>query len=249
MIRNSTNDILIKPKMSSSTRLVIIASAILLSLLVVYFAYSFGLRASSSVAVQQGDKQGLATIGQLKQSIQTLEDDLDAALDRAAFAERQQQIQEEAYKQMSQAYASSEEKNRYLGSRLDFYLSIISPQGGKPGPAIQGLELTVDNSVEGQSDLVFDVTLVQAIKHKTHVTGSLTVTLIVGEDVVQKWPVNAGRSVNYQYFQRISGVFESVSSIDDAKIDIVLSLRDGTIIEKTFPIVEEQLINAVEAAG
>ena len=51
-----------------------------------------------------------------------------------------------------------------LGSRLDFYRSIISPEDGQSGPAIQDLEPTYENGV-----LSFDVTLVQAIKHKHQV--------------------------------------------------------------------------------
>jgi len=236
MIRNSTNQISIKPKVSESVKLAITAACLLLIFVVIYFSYQLGMKSGNDRLGQDA-----TIIEQLRGTVSDLQSKLDAAEEKNIFAERQQQIQAEAYKQMSSAYASSEEKNSYLGSRLDFYRSIISPESGQSGPAIQSIEIGDDDS----SVITFDVTLVQAIKHKEHVSGNVTAELYVNDSLLDAWPAIGPRSVNYQYFQQISGVFESVS-IDDidmakAKILIKLSLQDGTLVERAFTIDPEQL--------
>ncbi|MDB4512039.1 hypothetical protein N9060_01115 [Arenicella sp.] len=234
MIRNSTNQISIKPRISTTTKLIVMVAALFMLLAMIYFSYDFGMRSGNS---QYGEDAVL--IEQLNNTIAKQQDDLDLSQQQIIFAERQKQIQEEAYKQMSSAYASSEQKNRYLGSRLDFYRSIISPEGGQSGPAIQAID-TISEAAQQGSDIAFDVTLVQAIKHKVNVTGNLVIELYNGEDLVKTWPESGSRSVNYQYFQQISGVFESVPALEDANIKAILSLNDGTIIEKLFVVDVEQ---------
>lgn len=235
MIRNSTNQISIKPKTSKATKVVLFILGILALISIIYFSYYLGKRSGNN---QFG--QDASLIKQLNSTIATQQEQIEQSQQQLIFAERQKQIQEEAYKQMSNAYASSEQKNRYLGSRLDFYRSIISPEGGQSGPAIQALDHRIEASQSGSS-IGFDVTLVQAIKHKVNVTGNLVVELYAGDQQLQKWPENGARSINYQYFQQISGVFESVESLEGASIKVTLSLQDGTVLEKTFAVNVEDL--------
>ncbi len=242
MIRNSTNQISIKPRVSTKVKVIAAIVATLIFLSLVYLSYGFGVRSGHNQYEQDS-----ALITQLNSTINGLQNDLDKSQQQIIFSDRQKQIQEEAYKQMSAAYASSEQKNRYLGSRLDFYRSIISPEGGQSGPAIQAIEYRKEDGLTG-SDIAFDVTLVQAIKHKVNVTGNLVIELYDGDTKVSQWPKNEPRSVNYQYFQQISGVFESVEKSENASIKVVLSLRDGASLEKSFVVdVNKLIIEADEA--
>lgn len=243
MIRNSTNQISIKPRASTMAKTIAAVVAAIVVLSLIYFSYSFGVRSGHSQYEQDS-----ALITQLNSTINDLQNDLDQSQQKIIFSDRQKQIQEEAYKQMSTAYASSEQKNSYLGSRLDFYRSIISPEGGQSGPAIQAIDYSSEVGLAG-SDIAFDVTLVQAIKHKVNVTGNLVVELYDGDAKLSQWPENGSRSINYQYFQQISGVFESVAKLQDASIRVSLSLHDGTEIEKTFIVDAEKLIIATDEAG
>ena len=226
MIRNSTNDLSIKPKMSSKAKMMTIFGSIVAVVAALYFAYSTGIKSGNEML----DRDAV-TIDQLNGTISGLEADLSKANEDKIFAQRQKQIQEEAYKQISKAYANSEQKNRILGSRLDFYRSIISPENEQSGPAIQSLEHSFEDG-----RLSFDVTLVQAIKHKTEVRGRLRVVLYDNDVVVGQWPVSSSRSINYQYFERISGSIDVSGLAESAKIKVELDLSGEEKLERWFPV-------------
>lgn len=228
MIRKSTNDLSIRPKMSRTVAMTIVVGGLLALCVGLYLAHDFGVR--SGHAKYQEDQ---ILIKQLNESISSLRSELSTAEEGLIFSQRQQQIQEEAYKQISQAYANSEQKNSVLGSRLDFYRSIISPEDGQAGPAVQALESSYAEGV-----LSFDVTLVQAIKHKHQVRGNLKVTLFEGDAATGQWPASSSRSVNFQYFQQISGTIESEQMVENAKLKVELDLQSGEKIERWFNLAE-----------
>lgn len=230
MIRTPTNDLSIKPKMSSSAQMAIVVMGLFVFFVSLYFAYNQGVEKGHS---RFDDDQ--AELLQLNSELSQVKLDLDKAQEGLIFAQRQKQIQEEAYKQMNLAYANSEQKNAVLGSRLDFYRSIISPEDGETGPSIQALKHEFQ-----AGKLSFDITLVQAIKHKHQVRGSLTVTLYENDTATGRWPANSPRSVNYQYFQQVSGVIDKTSLTENAKIKVELRLQDGGKLEKWFNLASSQ---------
>lgn len=229
MIRKSTNEIFIKPKMSSTWRWAIILAGSALLLVVIYLSYLQGINSGNS---QYAEDRAL--IAQLSQSVEDLRSDLASSEENLIVAQRHRQIQEEAYKQISSAYASAEQKNRYLGSRLDFYRSIISPQDGQSGPVIQALETSVEDD-----GISFNVTLVQAIKHKHQVRGNLRVELYHGQIKAASWPVNNARNINFQYFQQIPGVFENVEIKSDTRVKVTMQVQDAELLERWFDIEAE----------
>lgn len=208
-------------------------------LLGLYFSYAYGIQ-SGHTKFQQDQ----ALIQQLNSTVTGLRADLASSQEGFVFAQRQQQIQEEAYKQISKTYSNSEQKNRVLGSRLDFYRSIISPEDGQTGPAIQSLQANHEN---GQ--VTFDVILVQAIKHKHQVRGNLKVTLYESDRTTGQWPVSSPRSVSYQYFEQISGSIEQVSLADNAKLKVELSLQDGETLERWFDVTPSSESPPIEKAN
>lgn len=212
--------------MSQSTLMTLIVGGAFLLFTLMYFVYGQGVR--SGHAKYEQDQE---LISQLSVTIDSLRNSLTITEDGLVISKRQQQIQEEAYKQMSRAYANSEQKNSVLGSRLDFYRSIISPEDGQTGPAIQGLE-----SQYAEGKLSFDITLVQAIKHKHQVRGSLRVSLLDDGSVVSKWPISSDRSINYQYFQQVSGSIEVAQLSLEAKLKIELILQSGEKLERWFNV-------------
>jgi hypothetical protein len=237
MIRKSTNELLIKPKMSPKARLAVYAGGFVLTIGALSAAYFIG--------VNQGHKRidkDRALIAQLNASQAELRQKLAAAEQNLIIAQRHQQIQEEAYNQINNAYASSEEKNRYLGSRLDFYRSIISPEDGQSGPAIQALTAEIKDD-----RLQFEVTLVQAIKHKVQVMGNLKVVLLDNDQVIGEWPENSTRSVNFQYFQQISGAIETDVIPPDAKLSVSVTLQDGNVMQGEYDV--EQVLTSMSAVA
>lgn len=225
MLRKPTNELLIKPKVSSNMRLLTIGVIMLTSLAVLYGVFRLGV--SSGNQYISRDQQ---MIGQLNENLEDLRAKLAKSEESLVIAQRQRQIQEEAYKQINIAYASAEKKNKYLGSRLDFYRSIISPESGKVGPAIQSISIK-----SGADKLGFDVTLVQAIKHKHQVQALLFVELYdENKKLLEQWPNKVGRSVNFQYFQQVSGVFSITQLPANAKIRVSLNLQNDQPIERWF---------------
>jgi len=233
MIRKSTNDLSIKPKMSRNTVMILLIGGLFALLALVYFTYGQGMRSG-----HDRYEQDQIMIGQLNARIASLRKELTVSQEGLIFSKRQQQIQEEAYKQMSKAYANSEQKNSVLGSRLDFYRSIISPEDGQSGPAIQELKHSYN-----QGKLSFDITLVQAIKHKHQVRGSLKVTLFENDVATAKWPLSSDRSVSYQYFEQVSGSIDKSVVAQSAKIKVELSLQDGSILERWFNVSNSDSLN------
>jgi len=226
MLRKSTNDLSIRPKMSRNTVMILLIGGAFLLFTLVYFVYDYGVRSG-----HDRYQQDQAMIDQLNETITGLRLDLSVSQEGLIFSKRQLQIQEEAYNQMSKAYANSEQKNSVLGSRLDFYRSIISPEDGQSGPAIQELKQSF-----GDGKLSFDITLVQAIKHKHQVRGSLRVTLFENDVATAQWPVSSERSVSYQYFKQVSGSIDKQSLADNAKLKVELGLQDGETLQRWFKV-------------
>lgn len=212
--------------MSQSTLMALMVGGAFVLFALLYLVHGQGVRSGHAKFEQDQE-----LISQLSVTIDSLRNNLNVVEEGLVISKRQQQIQEEAYKQMSRAYANSEQKNSVLGSRLDFYRSIISPEDGQTGPAIQGLE---SQYVEGK--LNFDITLVQAIKHKHQVQGSLRVSLFDGTSLISKWPISSDRSINYQYFQQVSGSIEVSQLSLDAKLKIELTLQSGEKLERWFNV-------------
>lgn len=215
--------------MSRSVLMSITAGSVFILFILLYFVYNQGV-----VSGHQQYDQDQALISQLNSTIKTVSNKLTEAEKNLIISRRQQQIQEEAYKQMSRAYANSEQKNSVLGSRLDFYRSIISPKGGQSGPAIQGVETQYS-----QGKLSFDITLVQAIKHKHQVRGGLRVSLYDDNTLLSNWPVSSERSINYQYFQQVSGAVEISELPKKARLKVELQLQDGKKLERWFDVVSK----------
>ena len=234
MIRKSTNQILIKPKVSPHIRLLAIFGGMLLLAAALYLSFDLGVDSGDQQFSQDRDM-----IEQLDATIGTLRGDLSTAQEDLIIAQRHRQIQEEAYKQISAAYAGAEQKNRYLGSRLDFYRSIISPQNGQSGPAIQDLVAREENTT-----VVFEVILVQAIKHKHQVRGNLRLELYDGTRLIKNWPNSSPRSINFQYFQQISGVIEAAQLNENARMRVELSLQSGEVIERWFDVGASQALTS-----
>ncbi len=107
MIRRSTNELSIKPKMARTTQVQLYLVGLVLIASALYGAFWYGGYSSDS-----GFKADKLSLESLREEISDLEQKLKTAEDDLIFAERQKQIQEEAYKQISAAYANSERKKQ-----------------------------------------------------------------------------------------------------------------------------------------
>ena len=222
----SISPLVSKPRVSSKLIMMLIIIGLVLAAVIAYFAYFQGIK--KGYKDLETDK---LLVEQLSKTVEELKVESESTQQSLVFSERQLQIQEEAYKQLNKAYANSEEKNSVLRSQLDFYRSIVSPADGQSGPAIQALNSDYDSGT-----LSFDVTLVQAIKHEGQVQGSITVSILDGDDVIGQWPSTSARSVNYKYFQQISGSIEIADLTQANKVKVELKINSGDTVERLFPL-------------
>jgi len=89
MIRNSTNDLSIRPKMSRKARMATILGSIIAVVVSLYFAYSSGIKSGNKML----DRDAVM-IEQLNGTITDLKQNLSKAEEDKIFAQRQKQIQE-----------------------------------------------------------------------------------------------------------------------------------------------------------
>lgn len=226
MIRKPTSDLTIRPKVSPVMVMALVVIGAFFYFASLYWVHGLGARSANES--YDDDK---ALIAELQADVTRLTNESAQVRETLVFAQRQQQIQEEAYKQMSKAYSNSEQKNAVLVSRLSFYRSILSPQDGQSGPVIHSITHQLENDV-----LSFDITLVQAIDHKENVQGKLVVELHQGGKMFARWPTNSARSVAYQYFQQVSGTIEQVKIVPDSKLKVSLTLKEGGVLERWFDL-------------
>ena len=128
MIRNQSNELTVRPKRSSSTIMVLVVLGLLLIAVVAYFSYFEGFK--KGYKDFEGDK---VLLQQLSKSVNESKEELSTNQQDLVFAQRQHQIQEEAYKQLSKAYANSEEKNSVLRSHISEVYALHTMPGVEAG--------------------------------------------------------------------------------------------------------------------
>jgi len=213
MIRQATNKVTIRPQVSLKYKLMFAGVALLVLIGSLYASYHIGLK--SGHTKYDNDQALIAKLIQEKEGL--------------AQANREMQIHDEAYLQMSNAYESAENKNRYLESRLDFYRSIVSPEGGQVGPVIQHFEHSWN-----QEGVEFQLTLIQSVKHKHQVRGQVLVELYNDGVSLGRWPENKLMPVNYQYYQELRGEIGVDNLPEDAKIKVSFKVNGGNDLERWF---------------
>jgi len=188
MIKNQSGPLTIRPKLSSSTIMFGVVVVLFILIVAAYFSYQAGIK--KGYENFESDK---ILLQQLSGSVESLRSELASSEQNLIFAQRQQQIQEEAYKQLSKAYS--------------------------------------------------------AIKHKQQVQGSLTASLYQNGKLTGQWPLSSKRSVNYQYFQQVSGTIEIAKLSANSTLKVELTLQSGDKIERTFALPNVQLESIESSAN
>jgi hypothetical protein len=224
MIRQATNKVTIRPEVSFKYKLLFVGVGALVFIGSLYVSYLIGLKSGHS---KYDEDQAL--IAQLIEEKEGLTQQKLGLAGDVAAADREMQIHDEAYLQMSNAYESAENKNRYLESRLDFYRSIVSPEGGQVGPVIQNFEHSWN-----QKGIEFQLTLIQSVKHKHQVRGKVLVELYNDVESLGQWPEKNLMPVSFQYYQELRGEIVIDNLPEDAKIKVTFEVNDGNDLERWF---------------
>jgi hypothetical protein len=237
--RNRTSELVVKPRQPIRTKVMAAAFGVVVTLLVVFGVYRYGLKRAGfeSVLASQVQSSLQEQIDELKKENQDLRDSL-------ARAERSQQMNETAYAELNQTLKQSAQDAVRLREEISFYKNILSPDNKIPGIRVQSLQIK-----PGDKDTRFHYKLVviQALKHDRNIRGSARFEIAglqAGKDTVLQFPQRSRRAIgfNFKYFQDLEGDFDLPAAFEPHKIKVTVTTtgRNGKTIEKEYPWPEKR---------
>lgn len=229
--RNKTGELIIKPRYSPRTKLLVVIGGVVVLTAAVTLIYNYGL----SMA---GFERYSATRAQDSLATETrrLEGENRELRESLARAQRAVQMSDSTHQELEKTLQSSSQEIVKLREELNFYRNIISPADKKSGLRIQSLVIEPD----GTNRFRYKLVLIQALKHERSIYGSASFEISgtqAGQDTVLKFPTPAQRpvSVNFKYFQDIEGRFELPRNFKPRQIKVVvLTSGGGQSVEETF---------------
>ena len=234
MLRNRTDSIVIKPKMSPVLRYGLIIIPIVVLIVGVTAAYYYGSQ-HNSVELEQAQLQ----LRQQSQRYEVLNERY--TLLRESFAELKQQlhIDDAAYAALRKDLELSNARLAELGTELKFYRSIISPQDGKQGVRVQELAITpTDQSQTYRYKLV----LIQTLQQGKELSGTVGLTIkgvVDGEPQTIKHPAPGQEKmhVKFKYFQNLTGTLELPEAFKplEVKVNLAANKKKALIDDRWYP--------------
>ena len=133
-------------------------------------AYAMYQRGAATAAgdfnrVQQDNTRLLATNRDLSQELAQLRSS-------QAIAERDRQVEQQAYKEMQSNVTTLQEQLSQLRGELAFYKGIVTPGGGEVGLRIQRLDVAPSGVARGYR---FKLVLTQVAKNDTVIAGTVSI--------------------------------------------------------------------------
>ncbi len=214
MLRNNTEEIVIRPRLSSPAKAALTVAGAVVVIGITGTAYWLGERTNDNLAAVVQVKQELATERRRNQRLQ----------ESLAQVERQLRIDKTAYSELSTALAASSKQMAELENELKFYRSIIAPTNNERGVKIQDFTITpADEARQYRYKLV----LIQALKHDQVVRGTVTIAIKGmhnGDEKVLTTPAEneTPLAVKFKYFQNVEGVISLPSDFRPSEVTITL---------------------------
>ncbi|MHB8428722.1 MAG: DUF6776 family protein [Acidiferrobacterales bacterium] len=228
--RNKTGDLVVRPRYSSTLMLFLAGLAGALLILAGGAIYNHGM---SMAGFNQ-----LAAIHRQ----QALHDELghlrtENRLLRAGLVDAQRAVQmnQAAYRQLDKSLRDSANQILMLREKVAFYQDIISPADNVAGPRIQDLRI---ERLAGPNQYHYRLTLIQALKHQQTIYGRATLQIsgvAAGQNKVLTVPGPGDKplTVNFKYFQELSGTFALASSFTPQRVTVSVA-TGGRILEQSY---------------
>lgn len=260
MLRNATDQLVIKPRLSSTTRLLIAVAAV-----VVVAAASLAGYLGGRDAVQMQLDSRAREIDRLHEALQqsreqraSLDTELEAARGKLEAAgdkleemrhkldetrsnltkvTRQLQIDQTAYRELRQQLQESNEQITRLGSELKFYRSIISPSDGESGVKVQELRLDPTGAARQYR---YRLTLIQALDHEKPVSGVVRFEIEGSQQDSSRTLSIPGEgddviSAEFKYFRNLGGTFTLPEGFVPTGIKVIFEREAGGAVERDYP--------------
>jgi hypothetical protein len=230
--RHNTGELVVKPRLSSRTKLLVAGGALTAIVVAAGWIYNYGVsmagfERSSAVEEQQKLQEELR---QRSAEIQELRESL-------ARAQRSVQMNETAFQELDRSLKGSAQEIVKLREELNFYRNIISPVDKKGGLRIQ--HLYVESAGAG-NQYRYKLVLIQALKHEQTINGVAAFEIVGaqgGQDLVVSVPASGERAikVSFKYFQDLEGKFELPKNFKPRRIKVTITQAGGTqAVEESY---------------
>ena len=225
--RNKTGELIIKPRYSPRTKLIIVIGGVVALTAAVTLIYNYGL----SMA---GFERYSATRTQdsLANELKRIEDENRELRDSLARSQRNVQMLDVTHQELEKAVKQYSEENAKLREEANFYRNIISPADKKSGLRIQSLVIEPD----GTNRYRYKLVLIQALKHERIVYGNAVIVvngMQAGTATQLRIPRAGDRAmnVNFKYFQEFEGRFELPGNFKPQSIKVQVTTTGGEPVE------------------
>ncbi len=214
MLRRATNDLSIKPKWSTDKKITVTLLVLVSLVLLSFGSYWLGYTRSSEY-----DEEQRNTIKVLSADLKKTNVANRKLTQELATAQRQVQVEQEAYKEINKAYKKVEQKNEVLSRRVNFYRSIVSPEDGTSGVKIHDIR---SKRLEG-GQVEFELTLIQSINHEKQAKVNVVVELYESKQAkksLSRWPDSNSKVLQF----RSSDVVKGALKMPEQKPGMVLKI-------------------------
>lgn len=230
--RRTTGELIVKPRLSSQTKLLLIGTTLASAVLAAGWIYNYGM----SMA---GFERSTAT-----EEIQKMQDDIRRRAaenqdlhEQLARAQRSVQMSETAFQELDRSLKASAQEIVKLREELNFYRNIISPADKKGGLRIQNL--FIEPASGNANQYRYKLVLIQALKHEQTIYGSASFEISGvqgGQDTILSIPSGTDHAikVNFKYFQDIEGQFELPKNFKPRRIKVSVTPTSGQAVEESY---------------
>lgn len=234
MIRNKTNSIVIKPRLSRT-----VVSALTVIALVIYFGSMIAAFYVGRTQVAQKFTQTQKQLVEQAQRYDSLNQKHETLRDSFVQLKRQLHIDDSAYAELRKELEESNAQLAELRSELIFYQSIISPQEGQQGVRVQELRIT---PTQQSQRFKYKLVLIQTLQEGKELSATVSFT-IKGENngevqtIRHPSPGEDKMHVKFKYFQNLTGTLVLPEAFEplEVKVDLAGQGKKALIEERWYP--------------
>ena len=201
-----------------------------------WFAYGAGQRAAGHDAAEETRRRGL-----LEDQLGRLEAENERLHARVAELETSRRLDRDAYSEIERTLGELQSQLARQSDDLAFYRSIVSPADGIQGLRIQRLDVRAG---AGPREYVLRLTLVQAMRHESIVSGLAQVT-IAGVQGAAPARLTLGELLgrpraqlpfSFRYFQALEQVVTLAEGFEPYETEVSLSSNKVSgPVRQSFP--------------
>ena len=222
--RNKTGELVVKPRLSSRTKLLLVTAVASIAILGAGWIYNYGSEMAGFDRLSADRQQQ-----RLQEELRRQKAENQELRESLARAQRSVQMTEKAVQELDRSLKTSAQEDVKLRDELNFYRNIISPADKKSGLRIQNLYIEPTASA---THYRYKLVLIQALKHELTIRGSANFEIagvLGGQDAVLTFPPANERpiAVNVKYFQDIEGRFELPKNFKPRRVKVTVVPSSG----------------------